>query len=149
MILTTAEGFRNGGKEPEFNSLSYHGLIREGEWAVKIFSKQRMSDEWLNKVFSGKVGWVHRKEWDAYPKLPPTTSFPPVKLDDGFYYVNAFEPFISTMETETISSRNVVDLLLKEQFDSGICGLRGQGLDKAENGTLTADDKDFVYGWDC
>jgi prenylcysteine oxidase/farnesylcysteine lyase len=62
MILTTAEGSRNGGNEPDFNSLSYHGLIREGEWAVKIFSKQRMSDEWLNKVFSGKVGWVHRKE---------------------------------------------------------------------------------------
>jgi len=62
MILTTGQGFRNGGKAPEFNSLSYHGLVRDGEWGVKIFSKQRISDEWLEKVFPGTVGWVFRKE---------------------------------------------------------------------------------------
>lgn len=61
MMLTTYEGARQGGKEPEFNSLSYHGLIREGEWAVKVFSKERLSDEWLRKMFFGKVGWVYRK----------------------------------------------------------------------------------------
>lgn len=33
-------------------------------------------------------------QWDAYPKLPPTTTFPPVKLDAGLYYVNAFEPWV-------------------------------------------------------
>jgi prenylcysteine oxidase / farnesylcysteine lyase len=31
-------------------------------------------------------------KWHAYPVLPPTTKFPPVKLDDGLFYVNAFEP---------------------------------------------------------
>jgi prenylcysteine oxidase/farnesylcysteine lyase len=62
MMLTTYEGVRENGKEPEFNSLSYHGLVRESEWAVKIFSKQRISDEWLNDVFNGQVGWVFRKE---------------------------------------------------------------------------------------
>ncbi|KAG6866235.1 hypothetical protein C0991_006822 [Blastosporella zonata] len=84
MTLTTYESVRNGTKEPEFNSLSYHGLVREGEWAVKIFSKEKISDELLNKLF--------RSQWDAYPELKPTTTFPPVKLDRGFYYVNAFEP---------------------------------------------------------
>lgn len=62
MMLTTNSGARNGGKEPEFNSLSYHGLVREGEWAVKIFSKERISDGWLHQMFDGQVGWVHRKE---------------------------------------------------------------------------------------
>jgi len=147
MMVTTYEGVRNGGKEPEFNSISYHGLVREGEWAAKIFSKERLSDEWLDDVFNGQVGWVHRKEWDAYPELPPTTSFPPVKLDQGFYYVNAFEPFISTMETETIASRNVVDLLLNEDFGSSICGSRISGSD---DGQKTFNENDhFVLGWDC
>jgi prenylcysteine oxidase/farnesylcysteine lyase len=146
IMLTTYDGVRNGGKEPEFNSLSYHGAVREGEWAVKIFSKEKISDEWLKSMF-GQVGWVHRKEWDAYPKLPPTTSFPPVKLDQGFYYVNAFEPFISTMETETIASRNVVDLLLNEDFGSSICGPRISG---PEDGQRTLNDNEgFVLGWDC
>ena len=31
-------------------------------------------------------------KWDAYPELPPTAKFPPIKLDDGLFYVNAFEP---------------------------------------------------------
>ncbi|KAJ7462764.1 Prenylcysteine lyase-domain-containing protein [Mycena galericulata] len=139
MLLTTFEGARNGGQEPEFNSISYHGLIRDGEWVVKIFSKARISDKWLSKIFDGKIGWVHRKEWDAYPVLPPTSSFPEVKLASGFYYVNSFEPFISTMETETLSARNVVDMLLREEFQSGICG---PPSDKEET-------EDYVFGWDC
>lgn len=111
MLLTTRANARLGGKEPEFNSLSYHGKVSDDEWAVKIFSKERISDEWLSKTFLGQVGWVHRKEvnifpsrewydpehhfqWDAYPVAPPKVEFPPVKLDNGFYYVNAFEPCV-------------------------------------------------------
>lgn len=36
-------------------------LNDQEEWSVKIFSKQRISDEWLSTVFD-HVGWVHRKE---------------------------------------------------------------------------------------
>lgn len=62
--MTTYEGVRQGGVEPEFFSLSYHGPIAEGkeEWAYKIFSKEVISDEWLNKMFDNQVTWVHRKE---------------------------------------------------------------------------------------
>ncbi|KAJ7456623.1 Prenylcysteine lyase-domain-containing protein [Mycena latifolia] len=140
MLLTTFEGARNGGKEPEFNSLSYHGEISEGEWVVKIFSKKRISEKWLSNMFDGKIGWVLRKEWDAYPVLPPTSSFPELKLASGFYYVNSFEPFISTMETETLASRNIVDMLLNDMFESGICG------PAPSNDT---DKDDYVFGWDC
>ena len=38
---------------------------------------------------------LESRQWDAYPKLPPTESFPAVKLDKGLYYVNAFEPCVS------------------------------------------------------
>lgn len=68
MTLTTYEGARKGGKEPEFNSLSYHGFITKDvpgvpdQHAVKIFSKERITDEWLDKLFMGQVGWVYRKE---------------------------------------------------------------------------------------
>ncbi|KAK0208424.1 Prenylcysteine lyase-domain-containing protein [Desarmillaria ectypa] len=154
MLLTTHEGARNGGKEPEFNSISYHGKISDDEWVVKIFSQGRKSDEWLRRVFRGQVGWIHRKEWDAYPVLPPTTSFPPVKLDAGFYYINAFEPFISTMETETIASRNVVDLMLNEEFSSSICGPRisassERQLSLGEYYFPSRYPDNFVLGWDC
>ncbi|KAF9270773.1 hypothetical protein L218DRAFT_889560 [Marasmius fiardii PR-910] len=147
MLLTTYQGARQGGKAPEFNSLSYHEKIKEDEWTVKIFSEEKVSDEWLNNVFNNSVGWVYRKEWKAYPKLPPTTTFPPVRLDTGFYYVNAFEPFFSTMETETIASRNVVDLLLNEEFKSSICGPRISASE--DQNKKAVNDEDFVFGWDC
>lgn len=60
-ILTSRANARNGGKEPEFNSLSYLRKVRDGEWAVKIFSTSPPSDEWLNEMFSGNVGWLYRK----------------------------------------------------------------------------------------
>lgn len=50
------------------------------------------------------------------------------------------------METETIASRNVVDLLLHEEFGSGICGALLSGT---ENATQTTTPVDFVLGWDC
>ncbi|KAH7875610.1 Prenylcysteine lyase-domain-containing protein [Lentinula edodes] len=145
MLLTTYDGVRQGRKAPEFNSISYHGKISEDEWVVKIFSESPVEDKWLQSLFNDQVGWVHRAEFDAYPKLPPTSSFPPVKLDHGLFYVNAFEPFISTMETETLASRNVVDLLLNEEFSSSICGPRISGSTK----DTAAPDSDFVFGWDC
>lgn len=56
------------------------------------------------------------------------------------------------METETISSRNVVDLLLNEEFNVGICGPRISAPDSAEDPivqTAAPNDKEFVIGWDC
>lgn len=64
------------------------------------------------------------------------------------------------METETVASRNIVDLLLQDKFDSGICGAR---VAKRERETpitwvdaavwmwqkATAKADEFVYGWDC
>jgi len=149
VILTTKER-PTGSTPPEFSSISYGGRIREDEWAVKIFSDARLSNEWLDNMFQGQVKWVTRKKWDAYPKLPPTTNFPPVKLDRGFYYVNAFEPFMSTMETQTVSSRNVVDLLLREEFNSAICppSLTSEE-DSAQNLFTVPSSEDFVLGFDC
>ncbi|CCM01254.1 uncharacterized protein FIBRA_03303 [Fibroporia radiculosa] len=152
-ILTSFDAVRKGtGTGPEFNSLTYHGKLKttdgrawEGprgeEYVIKLFSGEKMTDEWLETMF-GSVGWVFRKEWDAYPVLPPTTSFPPIKIARGLYYVNAFEPFISTMETETVAARNVVDLLLQDEFNAAVCppGVMDDDLTGSET---------FVLGWDC
>jgi prenylcysteine oxidase/farnesylcysteine lyase len=61
VVLTTKER-ANSSSPPEFNSLSYLDRIGEEEWAVKILSDNRISDEWLDNVFQGQVKWVTRKE---------------------------------------------------------------------------------------
>jgi prenylcysteine oxidase/farnesylcysteine lyase len=45
------------------------------------------------------------------------------------------------METEILASRNVVDLLLQEKFNSSIC------ISDEEKGREAS--PEFVYGWDC
>ncbi|KZV76911.1 FAD/NAD(P)-binding domain-containing protein [Peniophora sp. CONT] len=158
-------GYKPGSKVPEtiltakgdaeFNSMTYHGRLKDADgvpleppqWVVKIFSMEKVEDAWIEKLFGHEVTWVYRKFWQPYPILPPTTSFPSIKLDDGFYYINAFEPAISTMETETIAARNVVELMLQEQFGlAGLCPF----MPKGDEGFQTETDaSDFVYGWDC
>ncbi|CAE6403624.1 unnamed protein product [Rhizoctonia solani] len=139
-ILTTSEY----GSKPQFNSIRYQATIEKDgktEYVVKIFSPAKISDDTLATLFGKKsIGWVLRKEWDAYPYFPNRSEFPPVKLDKGLYYVNSMEALFSTMETETISSRNVVDLLSTELLGSGLCGPEGP------KGPAT--DK-YVLGWDC
>ncbi|KLO11728.1 hypothetical protein SCHPADRAFT_941804 [Schizopora paradoxa] len=145
-VLTTGTRRRHGqGAEPEFNSLSYldvRGVGQKGEFVVKIFSKKRLSDEWLAKMFgAGAVGWVHRKEWDAYPYLTPSAYFTPIRLADSIYYVNGMETLVSTMETEIVAARNVVDMLLRDKVGQSLCPpMEGDNPPWRENS---------VYGWDC
>ncbi|KAG8962365.1 hypothetical protein FRC05_005372 [Tulasnella sp. 425] len=139
---------QNLGSKPDFNSITYHQTFehkgrKEHIW--KVFSMEKKSNEWLEDVFGeGTVGWVYRKEWHSYPVLHPVRSFPPVQADEGLWYVNSMEPFISTMETETLSSRNIVDNLLKESFGHGICP---SGISPDGSGNKVEDEK--IYGWDC
>ena len=47
------------------------------------------------------------------------------------------------METQTIASRNAVELLLSRQFDASICGAKEAVVETEE------EKKDFVKGFDC
>ncbi|BGP37153.1 hypothetical protein JCM10449v2_001057 [Rhodotorula kratochvilovae] len=116
--------------KPTFNSLNYLKALSESIGArfgegtfhvVKMFSDRSLEPEMLNALYgAGNVAKVVEKVWLAYPQLKPVKSeadLAPVRPDEGLYYVNAFERLISTMETETVSSFNVVSLLLNDFFD--------------------------------
>ncbi|TFL03633.1 Prenylcysteine lyase-domain-containing protein [Pterulicium gracile] len=142
--------------EVEFNAISYLTELDRGEdapaeqeWIVKVFSLREVSDEWLRSALGDTIGWVSRKEWDAYPLGTPSDEFAPVRVDKGLFYVNSFENFISTMETSTVASRNVVDLLLNEEFNgAGVCRRSLSADDRAAQ-TSFKGPKGFVFGWDC
>lgn len=65
------------------------------------------------------------------------------------------------METETISSRNIVDLLIHEEFNAGLCGTNPsilpvesdpgsqQVLQKEVEVEKKSESESFVLGWDC
>ena len=62
------------------------------------------------------------------------------------------------METETLASRNVVDLLFEKQFSAGICPPDAEISTPPSNDADLKGKKDgwggtgadgFIYGWDC
>eukprot|EP00026_Physarum_polycephalum_P003584 Phypoly_transcript_03597.p2 GENE.Phypoly_transcript_03597~~Phypoly_transcript_03597.p2 ORF type:complete len:256 (-),score=43.04 Phypoly_transcript_03597:59-826(-) len=78
----------------------------------KVFSRTPLTEETINSVFvNGTV--VYKKLIHAYPILRPPTRFVPFELAEQLYYVNAMETAVSTIETETISAKNIARLLAK------------------------------------
>ena len=82
--------------------------------SLQVFSRTPLSNETLDLLFED-VAYRANVPWEAYPKLDPMRTFPPVVLAEHLYYANSFEFVVSTMETETIAARNVVNLL-REDF---------------------------------
>ena len=83
---------------PRFQSISWHAETSpgSGEYVVKIFSLERISDETLHALVDEQPGWVLRKEWDSYPALGPVKDYAPVMPMKGFHYLAALEPWVST-----------------------------------------------------
>ncbi|CAF1264080.1 unnamed protein product [Adineta steineri] len=91
-------------------------LYPRNERLVKLFSPNYLDDSKLVEIVGSRanIGWIYRKMWYAYPRAPPRndTIFPPINPDKGLYYVNAFESFISTMETQCVAAHNIIRLFL-------------------------------------
>lgn len=97
-----------------FSGIGVSGrAVDSGHALHKVFSRQELGEELLSRLFSQRVQ-THRLVWKAYPVLRPAAEWPPFVLSHGLYYVNAMESAVSTMETETMGSRNVVNLLLND-----------------------------------
>lgn len=84
-----------------------------------------MTESILQELFGPtELLWVYQKDWPAYPISPPFKSndhLPSFKPDSEdpqshFYYPNAFERWVSTMETETVAAWNIVALLVRDMF---------------------------------
>ncbi len=84
------------------------------EWDLpiyKVFSRQPLDDTFFNQAFKNRKGRIHQ-EWKAYTVLSPMKEWPPFKIDEGLFYINAMESAVSTMETEAIAARNIANLTL-------------------------------------
>lgn len=101
-----------------FNSIgkqnNVHGvrINSEGRNVYKVFSRDTLSEEDLDKLFVDRTT-VKVVDWLAYPHYTPPEKFSPFRLDDGVFYVNAIERVASAMELGAIGGRNAALLAAK------------------------------------
>ncbi|ODV74811.1 FAD/NAD(P)-binding domain-containing protein [Cyberlindnera jadinii NRRL Y-1542] len=83
----------------------------------KVFSAKPLSELFLKDYFfedpTGVKIWFE-KTWFPYPILDPISKpFDSFKVDEGLWYLNGIERFISTMETASLAGANVAALIAK------------------------------------
>lgn len=84
----------------------------------------------LSNLPKSHISWLVEKHWNSYPYELPRTTFENFTLcvtedcakggdNDGIWYLNGMESFVSTMETSALAGMNVakliVDRLLEEE----------------------------------
>ncbi|KAJ4844369.1 hypothetical protein Tsubulata_029733 [Turnera subulata] len=100
-----------------FTCISILKRHSESEMTYKLFSRNEMSDELLDSLFSVRKETI-RIDWGAYPHYEAPEVFAPFILDGRhLYYVNAFENAASTMETSAVAAENVARLILSRFFN--------------------------------
>jgi prenylcysteine oxidase/farnesylcysteine lyase len=81
---------------------------------VKFFSDAPLTDEVLSRIFYAyDVKSIDHTLFHSYPLMIPENAKADrrVEIAPGVWYVNGMEPFISTMETETIAAANVARMV--------------------------------------
>eukprot|EP01119_Soliformovum_irregulare_P016353 TRINITY_DN4713_c0_g1_i1.p1 TRINITY_DN4713_c0_g1~~TRINITY_DN4713_c0_g1_i1.p1 ORF type:complete len:505 (-),score=164.82 TRINITY_DN4713_c0_g1_i1:23-1537(-) len=100
-----------------FSSISIKAAGKSGVPIWKIFSREPMTDKLLDEIFPKRT-FLEKLSWKAYPKLVPTSDFPPFKLNSGLFYLNAIEGAFSVMEGEAVSGHNIANLVLADWTNS-------------------------------
>ncbi|RKP05231.1 hypothetical protein THASP1DRAFT_32929 [Thamnocephalis sphaerospora] len=107
----------SANSRPEFRSMGAVGYVdddAQGKTLIKYFSDAELSSAQIANMFTSASN-VFRHKWAAYPIMSPANyaanGAGQLNVAAGAWYVNAMEPFISTMETETISAKNIASLM--------------------------------------
>ncbi|TXT07375.1 hypothetical protein VHUM_03095 [Vanrija humicola] len=119
-VFTTGWTAREeGSPAPAFQSISYQRRVGN-ERVVKIFSLAHIDDDHLHRIFGEKPSWVLRKVWESYPVLRPIAAYAPAEPIRGLHYLAALEPWVSTMETQTLSAREAVARVVERWWGLGL-----------------------------
>ncbi|XP_010270293.1 PREDICTED: farnesylcysteine lyase [Nelumbo nucifera] len=97
-----------------FSCIAVLKKYTEVDMAYKLFSREPMTDELLDLLFSVRKETL-RIDWGAYPHYTSPEVFAPFVLDGlHLYYINAFENAASTMETSAVAAENIARLILSK-----------------------------------
>lgn len=101
------------GEAVTFTSVSHNAVTKAGNHIYKVFSFEEPTDHYLSDIFGNvtildKIGTL----WHSYPNTRPIyDEYPNVELLHNLFYTSSIDAFISTMETNALSGKNVARLI--------------------------------------
>jgi prenylcysteine oxidase/farnesylcysteine lyase len=99
-----------------FCAIAGVGTTSTGGPVHRVYSRAPITDQVLDALFADRDRTL-TMSWSAYPTLAPSRQHPPFRIDAGLYYANAMERTVSTLETEAVAGRNLVNLLEADRGD--------------------------------
>ena len=94
-----------------FSTLTRYASSPSASYSIyKIQSRFPLGNAVLHDMFE-EIRDVSTTTWNAYPPLRPTARLSSFALADGVFYPSAFEAVASTLETQAVSSQNVVRMM--------------------------------------
>lgn len=101
------------------------------EYLYKIFSPEKITSDFLSRLFGVDVpdtivsdkdsttvvppiSWYYPHVFYSYPKALPRVTFQDPIIGPGLYYTSGMESFISTMETNALMGKNVARLIVDD-----------------------------------
>lgn len=92
-------------------SIGHARVTKNGNHVYKLFSYERLSDEYLTQVLGIPLSAVWRKQWYSYPVMAPTPELARIEVAENLFYTSGMDPLISTMETNALAGKNVARLI--------------------------------------
>ncbi|KAK4160868.1 putative prenylcysteine oxidase [Cladorrhinum sp. PSN259] len=122
------------------------------EYIYKIFSPEKVTPDFLSRLFGVKVpdsfvdgpddtetgspiSWYFPHVFYSYPKALPRVTFQDPIVGPGLFYTSGMDSFISTMETNALMGKNVARLLVDDLVAS-----------KLPNDALAREEKQKILG---
>ncbi|KAK4177911.1 putative prenylcysteine oxidase [Triangularia setosa] len=117
-------------------------MTQKREFIYKIFSPEKITPEFLGRLFGVEVPesftanpdeadsvspitWYHPHVFSSYPQALPRVTFQDPIIGPGLYYTSGMDSFISTMETNALMGKNVAALLIDEVLKASKNGCGG------------------------
>jgi len=111
--------FTASGENRPFNSAARIGWSRSmGVPIFKFFGTRPLPDDTVHRIVDD-VRDIKRIEWDAYPLMEVAPQTAPFEISPAIFFPNAFEPVISTLETQSVAGRVVGDLVAQRLEAAG------------------------------
>eukprot|EP01083_Nonionella_stella_P179208 635607_1 len=111
--LSSIEVTREMNVDKYFTSIGLKHTPTDGTNRIyKMFSRQKLSDDFLSKLFNTQWRVRQYAPWKAYPRFAPPEEFLPFVLDEaGLFYLNTIENAASAMEMVAVAAKNVALLI--------------------------------------